>query len=126
MSNHSTNETVVKSLGLPVPGTPNGEVWWANIWNGPGAIAGKKHPEIRMIPGTKNILVGYEGKEGCFSARVIGDVVDVALYPETPEWVLDFMATHGSPDAAYRDVEDVPGWGYTASKHVKEIMSWVQ
>ena len=89
------------------------DYWYENMFSGP--VDGKKKlPSAKRIKGTKNILVGYAGKPGCFSAQQADNgYVDIGLYDQDPKTVAIALA-NGGLDAAYVSVPRNPGWGFAA------------
>jgi hypothetical protein len=85
-----------------------------------GAVnASKKLPMVRkhslLQSGVK--LVGYAGKQGCFSYRQLSDNrVDVSIYPEAyPE----SLTESDIRNAPHSELEVVPGWGFKAIQLLK-------
>ena len=70
--------------------------------------------------GSSTVLVGRKGIEGCFSARMVGKEVDVAVYLETPEHVAREFAAGRVVDARYVQVPSSSGWGLTAIEELNK------
>lgn len=88
-----------------------------------GAIAGKKLPAVRKhsLLADDALLVGYTGKQGCFSFRETGwGTVDVAIYADcTPESLTKADIYH--PE--YREIPIRLGWGFEAIAELKAAMA---
>lgn len=88
-----------------------------------GAIAGKKLPAVTKHPllGSDVLLVGYAGKQGCFSFRETGwGTVDVAIYSDCSPENLS-MADIYHPE--YREIPIRLGWGFEAIAELKAAMT---
>lgn len=91
--------------------------WWDQIWGN-----GHTHETLPtnrgwkaalIEKGSKTLLVGRPGKEGCFSVQQWpGGVLDVAVYYNTPEEVRASLLKGEGLDAHYEQVNgDICGWG---------------
>ena len=88
-----------------------------------GAIAGKTLPAVTKHPllGSDVLIVGYAGKQGCFSFREIGrGAVDVAIYTDcAPETLTEADILH----PVYREIPIRLGWGFEAIAELKAAMA---
>ena len=88
-----------------------------------GAIPGKKLPAVTKHPllAGDALLVGYTGKQGCFSFRETGrGTVDVAIYSDCS------TATLTEADILHPVYREVPirlGWGFEAIAELKAAMA---
>ena len=88
-----------------------------------GAIPGKKLPVVRKHPLLAHdvLLVGYTGKQGCFSFRETGwGTVDVAIYADCSPETLSMGDIH-HPE--YREIPIRLGWGFEAIAELKAAMA---
>lgn len=89
-----------------------------------GAVTmGKKLPMVKKHKKTLSdeaYLVGYPGKQGCFSVIYLGDnLVDVAFYTDCEPKDLNEVSI---VNALYEQYEVVPGWGFSAMVKMKELL----
>ncbi len=88
-----------------------------------GAIAGKTLPAVTKHPLLAGdvLLVGYAGKQGCFSFRETGwGTVDVAIYCDCcPETLTEADVFH----PVYREIPIRLGWGFEAIAELKAAMA---
>lgn len=103
-------------------------IWWERIWG--NGHTHKTLPTNRgwkaalIEKGSKTLLVGRRGKEGCFSVQQWPDgLLDVAVYYDTPEDVRTTLLNTGGGglDARYVQVKDICGWGLP---FITELERW--
>jgi hypothetical protein len=100
------------------------KVFSTNSFNGPrGYVWGGGHTLktdptrqgwrcLPLVKGSSTLLFGQRGIGGCASIVQHPDHLDVALYAETPEEVIESMEEGRiKADPSYYRVTDAPGWG---------------
>jgi hypothetical protein len=100
--------------------------WWWYIWGGGHTLATDPTKVWRSHYNSDShaVLIGRHGVVGCFSARQMsGGRLDVAFYTyETPEEVLKAWKAGEGPDADFRILNDLPGWGLHAIEILTGLM----
>lgn len=73
------------------------------------------------------LLIGQKGVVGCATVRKLGDDRwDVAIYWDTPEFVVaEFKLGHGV-DAAYQQICDTAGYGLLVTRLVEEYRTMMR
>lgn len=89
------------------------------MFQGPVSL-GKKLPRVRPLGTGGAILCGYPGKKHCFSARLIGGQVDVALYVDCYPKEVAENAAFRAANAYYTQMPEIPGWGYQAIAELRQ------
>ena len=90
--------------------------WWDQIWGNGHTLQTdptKRGWRARLLKeGSKTLLVGRPGKEGCFSVEQWPDgILDVAIYYDTPKYVKEALLEGVGLDAKYKQTKDICGWG---------------
>ena len=98
------------------------EILKRNVFLGP-VDGSRRLPRVRGIRGNQDtILVGYVGKQGCFSATLVGGAVEIALYSDDPVSVARGLADGTHADAEFHKVPACPGWGFGAIHLLKDYL----